>query len=139
MLSVIGLMLDLVGATALALGLFRPSMPLYLGWLRPPQAAAEDQAYGVVGSVMLVSGFVLQALTYFGVNSDVSSGCAAVAAVLTLAVAIVLAWGIFGAVYIARFSKEVERGEQNGVSSPPYRRERRGYRFWHYEPVEDEE
>jgi hypothetical protein len=46
MFTVIGLSLDVVGAVALAVGLFRAPIPLTLGWLRAPEDAAEDRAYG---------------------------------------------------------------------------------------------
>ncbi len=75
MLSAIGLALDLVGAVVLVVGLFGHARALYPGWsVRSPDDVAHDHAAGLVGGSFLVSGFVLQSLTYFDVRYECSAG-----------------------------------------------------------------
>ncbi len=82
LLSVIGLGLDLIGASMVALGLFRPASSLYPGAGRRPSTAAADQAFGGVGVVFLICGFATQACPEMGV--DHPSGSATPAAAMTL-------------------------------------------------------
>jgi hypothetical protein len=88
-----------VGAGVLAIGLFRSSEPLLLGWSRDPLQAAADYAFGVTGFLFLASGFALQSLPLFGVHA---SKCGRTAA-------LVAAGGLVGGAAVAWIACEVLR------------------------------
>jgi len=127
LLSEIGLPLDLIGAALLAFGLFRPSKPVRPGWQRSPWEASEDQAYGVVGFVFLAIGFILQALSNLNVGKVHETSSADAAPLVVLLVGCVLAYVLYGLVYIWRFPHEYKRARED---APPVHRRRQGLRFW---------
>jgi hypothetical protein len=127
LLSEIGLPLDLIGAALLAFGLFRPSKPLYPGWQRSPWEASEDQAYGAVGFVFLACGFVLQALSNLGLGKVPETPASDIAPVIALLAGTLLAYLLYGLVYIWRFPHEHRRTRED---APPVHRRRQGIRFW---------
>lgn len=133
MFTVVGLACDLVGAAVLAIGLFRHSKALYSGSSRSPEEAAEDQAYGITGFVLLAAGFGLQALPSFGANWSGSPCDAAIAGAVTLAVALVVAWLMYGATFLLRFRSERRYFNKYEGTWPEYRRRRKSYRFWRLE------
>ncbi|MEA2332469.1 MAG: hypothetical protein QOH58_2607 [Thermoleophilaceae bacterium] len=130
--------MDVVGAILLVIGLFRAPMPLYLGWQRTPEDAAEDRAYGTVGGLYLVVGFVMQALPSFGASWSGCSGWKAFAAVVTLGAGGLLAvvlWGVAYIVFLRRADAwarrkwpDLEGGELRRVG---------GLRFWRFERVRE--
>jgi hypothetical protein len=137
-LSAIGLALDLVGAVALTLGLYRHSRYSTPGLSRGPDDVAQDAAYGTVGASFLALGFTLQALPYLGVTVDTRPGWAAAAAGATLLLAIVVGWLAYGLIYNAARRRESTWVEGNlpAVSLPPSRRVpagRLGWRFWNHD------
>jgi hypothetical protein len=127
LLSEIGLPLDLIGAALLAFGLFRPSKPPYPGWQRSPWEASEDQAYGVVGFAFLAVGFILQALSNLGVGKVPETPTADLAPVIVLFAGTLLAYLLYGLVYIWRFPREYARARED---ARPLHRRRQGVRFW---------
>jgi hypothetical protein len=127
LLSEIGLPLDLIGAAMLAFGLFRPSKASYPGWVRSPWEASQDQAFGVVGFVFLAVGFTLQALSNLGLGKVPETATADIAPVLVLCAGTVLAYLLYGLVYMWRFPREYRRSRDE---APPMRRRRQGLRFW---------
>jgi hypothetical protein len=127
LLSEIGLPLDLIGAALLAFGLFRPSKPLSPGWKRSPWEASEDQAYGVVGFVFLAVGFILQALSNLGLGKVPETPTADIAPLIALLGGTLLAYALYGLVYIWRFPREYRRAREG---APPPHRRRAGLRFW---------
>jgi hypothetical protein len=131
LLSVIGLAFDLVGAAMLALGLFRGTKPLLPGYLRPPDAAAEDQAYGAAGFLLLAVGFILQALSAFDLGRTDCTCWGILGGVAGLLVGAAAAYLLYGVVFIWRDQREIAAVE----SWPPMHRERQGLRFWTF--VED--
>ena len=138
MLSAIGLTLDLVGAVALTLGLYRHSRYLTPGFRRGPDDVAQDAAYGTLGAVFLALGFMLQGLQYVEVTVEKSPGVTAAVAGLTLLLATVAGWLGYGLVYLARYRRENTWVKANlpAVSLPPSRRVpagRLGWRFWHHD------
>jgi hypothetical protein len=138
MLSAIGLALDLVGAVALTLGLYRHSRYTTVGLRRGPDDVAQDAGYGTVGAVFLALGFVLQGAQYVGVSIEMCPGWAAAAAGATLLVATVVGYLAYGLVYIVAYRRERRwvDNELTEISLPPSRRVpagRLGWRFWHHE------
>jgi hypothetical protein len=133
-LSVIGLALDLVGAVALTIGLFRGPLPLYPGYVRSPEDAATDRAYGTVGGGFLVVGFALQALTYCGINLDSGSMANILAAVIALCLGALGATGLWGCAYIVHLRRvDAEaRAQWPDFDTGGLRRERTGLRFWRH-------
>jgi hypothetical protein len=129
LLSEIGLPLDLIGAAMLAFGLFRPSKASYPGWVRSPWEASQDQAFGVVGFVFLATGFTLQALSNLGVGKVPETPAADIAPVMVLCAGTLLAYLLYGLVYIWRFPREYRRARED---APPIQRRREGLRFWAY-------
>jgi hypothetical protein len=127
LLSEIGLPLDLIGAAMLAFGLFRPSKASYPGWQRSPWEASQDQAYGVVGFAFLAIGFILQALSNLGIGKVPETAAADTAPLLALLTGTLLAYALYGLVYIWRFPREYRRARED---APPVNRRRVGLRFW---------
>src|ERR671924_416119 len=105
LLSLVGLGLDLVGAAMLALGLFRPTRVLTLGWSRSPPDASADWAFGSVGFVFLASGFVLQGLSSLGLGKVDAESCAILAGVAAVMGGRLIAYLLYGLVYLWRFPK----------------------------------
>jgi hypothetical protein len=134
LLSEIGLPLDLIGAAMLAFGLFRPSRASYPGWVRSPWDASQDQAFGVVGFVFLAVGFTLQALSNLGIGKVQETATADMAPVIVLFAGTLLAYALYGLVYIWRFPREYARARED---APPVHRRREGLRFWAYAPGAD--
>jgi len=128
LLSEIGLPLDLIGAAMLAFGLFRPSKASYPGWVRSPWEASQDQAFGVVGFVFLAVGFTLQALSNLGLGKVPETPASDIAPVIALLAGTLLAYLLYGLVYIWRFPHEYRRGARE--DAPPVHRRRQGLRFW---------
>lgn len=139
MLSVIGLTLDLVGAIALVLGLFGHAMPLTPGHKRSPGDVAHDVSFGIVGALLLSSGFALQSLSYFGVTIDASREANLLAAGVTLLAAAAFAWLLYGVAYLILFAKENRRSMERWQIGSPTRREPRLLRFWLQTPDRPEE
>jgi hypothetical protein len=137
LLSVVGLALDLIGAGALALGLFRGVIrTTWNGYNRSPETAAEDQAYGVVGFLFLAAGFALQALSAFGLGKVDHACTGIVGGVAALVVGTGSAYVLFGFVYILRFPRlRTQARSEKEDPLRPVHRERRGRRFWTF--VED--
>ena len=136
MFSAIGLTIDLVGAFVLARGLFRHSLPLYPGWSRSPDAAAEDHAYGAIGFGCLAVGFACQALPAFGANWPGGPESARTAAVITLVLAGMAAYIGYGVAYIALLRREVRFANRTFSSAMGEHVTRtwrpRMTRFWHH-------
>jgi hypothetical protein len=134
LLSVIGLALDLIGAGMLALGLFRgAARSTWGGYVRSPETAAEDQAYGIVGFLFLAGGFTLQALSAFGLGKVHHAWLGIVGGIAALVVGVAVAFLLYGVVYIIRFPKVREPLRTEGEAWPAMHRERRGWRFWTFE------
>jgi hypothetical protein len=131
MFSAVGLALDFVGAIALILGIFGHARPLTVGYGRSPEDAAHDAAFGVVGAVLLGSGFVLQSFQYFGVSLDRSSEAIIVAWFVTTVSASLLAYLAYGGIYLAVFERR--RGQDKWDLDIRVHRKRDGLRFWHQE------
>ena len=91
-LSVIGLALDFVGAVFIVVGLFRPARPTYTGFAYAPDDAARDAAFGFAGGSLLLAGFVVQSLPYFGFSPRCASWVNATAWAIALVVG--LAWAL---------------------------------------------
>jgi hypothetical protein len=127
LLSEIGLPLDMIGAAMLAFGLFRPSRASHPGWQRSPWDASQDQAFGVVGFVFLAVGFILQALSNLGVGKVPETPTADIAPVIVLFVGTLLAYLLYGLVYVWRFPREYRRARED---PRPVHRRRQGLRFW---------
>jgi len=106
MLSALGLALNVVGAGALSIGLFRPSRPLFPGWSRNPLVAATDYAFGVTGFIFLAAGFLLQALPHFGVQATNCVGASEAAAAGGLIGGAIVAWVICEVLRAIFFRKE---------------------------------
>jgi hypothetical protein len=136
MLSAIGLALDLVGATALAMGLFRRPRPLFVGWSHSPDDAARDVAYGVTGWTFLALGFTFQSLPYLGVSERGSHSAALVAALATVAPGAVAAVVLFGVTFLVMLPREIRYSAEHHDLHLHVRRQRQGFRFWHqvYDP-----
>jgi hypothetical protein len=130
-LSAIGLALDLVGATALAMGLFRRPRPLTPGWSHSPDDAARDVAYGVTGGTFLALGFTFQSLPYFGVSEHGSHGAALAAALATVALGAVAAVVLFGVTFLLMLPREIRYSSEEHDLHLHVRRQRQGFRFWH--------
>jgi hypothetical protein len=107
-LIALGLALGVVGAAVLALGLFRPSKPLYPGWSRDPLQAATDQAFGITGFLFLGVGFLLQALPLFGVHATECAEAAGIAAAAGLLGGGFVPWVAGEALRAWRFYREKE-------------------------------
>jgi hypothetical protein len=133
MLSSIGLALDFVGAFALVVGLFGHARPLFPGYNRSPEDVAHDIGFGVVGAVLLASGFVLQSIPYFISPPHASHRFALVAWGCTLVGSTVIGWLAYGAIYLVALVLERRRGGMKYST----RRERRGVRFWHQVPADN--
>jgi hypothetical protein len=127
LLSEIGLPLDLIGAAMLAFGLFRPSKASYPGWVRSPWEASQDQAFGVVGFAFLAVGFTLQALSNLGLGHVPETAAADIAPLMTLLAGTLLAYLLYGLVYMWRFPREHRRARD---AVPAVHRRRQGLRFW---------
>jgi hypothetical protein len=134
-LSAIGLALDLVGAIALATGLFRRPRPLYPGWSHSPDDAARDVAYGVTGGTFLALGFVFQSLPYFGVAEHGSDAAALAAALAAVALGAVAAVVLFGVTFLLVLPGEIRYSAAEHDLHLHVRRQRRGVRFWHQVPA----
>jgi NhaP-type Na+/H+ or K+/H+ antiporter len=137
MLSAVGLALDLAGAVALTLGLYRHSRYLYPGLARAPDDVAQDAAFGTVGVLFLALGFVLQGLQYVGVTVETSHAWAAASAGVTILLALLVGWLAFGLIYIARYRRERSWVDDSlpEVSLRPSRRVpggSHGWRFWRH-------
>ena len=130
MWSAIGLALDLVGAVALVLGLFRWPRPLTVGWSHSPDQAAGDVAYAVTGGTFLAAGFVLQSLTYFGVDWNGSDRAALVAALATVVVGALAAFVLYGVTFLIALPFEVRYSRVQHNLNLRVRRQRKGFRFW---------
>jgi hypothetical protein len=135
MLSAIGLALDLLGATALAMGLFRRPRPLYPGWAHSPDDAARDVAYGVTGWTFLALGFVLQSLPHFGVSADGSDAAVLAAALASVALGAVAAVVLFGATFLVMLPREIRYSAEKHDLHVHVRRQREGFRFWRQVPA----
>jgi hypothetical protein len=131
MLSTIGLALDLVGASALAIGLFRRPSPLFVGWSHSPDEAARDVAYGVTGWTFLALGFTFQALPYFGVGEHGSHADALAAALIALVLGAVAAVVLFGVTFLVVLPSEIRYSAEHHDLHLHVRRQRQGLRFWH--------
>ena len=101
MLSVIGLALDALGAMALASLLFRGLRRLSPGFGGLPEEAAQDYAAALVGTALLVAGFIVQSLPYLGVRWEGSSGEALGAWFVTLGAGGVCGYALYKGVYCA--------------------------------------
>jgi hypothetical protein len=100
MFSVLGLSLDVVGAVALALGLFGQSVPsAYGGNVRGPEDVAHDAGFACVGAPLLFVGFVCQSLQYFGFPGSHSTTVRVIVGLVSLAGATVFAWVAYGLIY----------------------------------------
>jgi hypothetical protein len=131
---------DVVGAVLVVLGLFRGPLPLTPGWARGPTETAEDRAHGTKArrsSCSAVTGQLLGAAGSgtHGRTTVIASGCVA------LGVGVVVAFILYGVTYdvwfrqIMRFvHRKVTAGEFSESYGAPYRRVRRGPRFWNREP-----
>jgi hypothetical protein len=135
-----GLALDVIGAVLVTLGLFRHPMPLYPGWSRLPTAAAEDRAYGTTGGSFFVCGFVGQLLSSAGYASHDRTSVFASAGI-TLAAGALVAYVVFGLSYIGwmRYTmryvmREIATKPNHEGYDTPWRRSRKGLKFWHYDP-----
>jgi uncharacterized membrane protein len=134
--TTIGLVLDVIGAVALSIGLFRHPVPLTPGWLRDPPAAAEDHAYGITGGAFLISGFVLQIVGSTGTPQPVPFVRAMVWAAVTLVVGLVGAYFIYGAAFIWAMRKEMKWvASQSDMPDTRWQRERKGLKFWRHSLV----
>jgi hypothetical protein len=129
LLSAIGLSLDVVGAVALVVGLFRPTRPLVTGYAYAPDDAARDSAFGVAGTTLLVAGFVLQSLSYFGVSVKCSTATTVGSSIGALAVAIAYTLVAFEVTHRLVFDRRREEGLRNWNMDYPLNR-RRGLWFW---------
>jgi hypothetical protein len=99
-LSIIGLSLDVVGAVALAVGLFGRVVPsTWGGDVRSPEGVAHDTAFGLIGAPFLIAGFVVQSLYYFDIHWMAPVRERVYAAVITLAVATLAAYVSYGFLY----------------------------------------
>jgi hypothetical protein len=127
---------DLVGAVALALGLFGYSEPLAAGFRRSPAQYAHDAAFGVVGATLLGIGFIVQALPYLGVSHYQRHWVTLLVALVALAIISAVAFVAYGLLYIAFHAVEARRVAA-AFPSIDYnvRRRREGARFWNQEPV----
>jgi hypothetical protein len=134
-LSAIGLAFDLVGAIALVRGLFRRPRPLTVGWAYSPDQAASDFAYGVTGGTFLATGFVLQALTYFGVSVDGSDRTALLAAVAAVVVGAVVAVLLYAVTFLVVLPFEIRYSIEKLDLHLHVRRQRKGLRFWNQVPT----
>jgi hypothetical protein len=72
-----GLSLDIIGAFLTVFGLFRHPAPLTLGWTRDPLTSSADRAFGTVGGLWLVSGFVLQIIGTADSSPPLGARCTA--------------------------------------------------------------
>src|SRR5439155_24508819 len=108
--SAIGLALDLVGAVALVVGLFRPPRPLVPGYVHSPDDAARDAAFGVAGASLLALGFVFQSLPYFGLRWSESHGAAAAASAIALAAGVVYAYLAYGLTFLVVLKRKRRYG-----------------------------
>ncbi len=129
LLSAIGLSLDVVGAVALVVGIFRPTRPLVTGYAYAPDDAARDSAFGVVGATLLVAGFVLQSLSYFGVSVECSTATTVGSSIGAPVVAIAYALVAFEATHRLVFDRRREEGLRKWNMDYPLNR-RRGLWFW---------
>jgi hypothetical protein len=136
MVQVLGLVFALVGAVALALGLFSHAEPSAPGFARSPAQYAHDAAFGVVGATMLSAGFLLQMLPYLGISHYTRHWVAAAFAAVALAVVALIAFVAYGLLYIAFHAVEARRVAAAHPSiGYDVRRRRDGIRFWHQELV----
>ena len=134
MVTVLGLVFDLVGAVALAFGLFAYSKPTLPH--RSPTEFAHDAAAGVVGATLLGVGFFLQALPYMGISHYTRHWVTAVFALVALIVVSSVAFVAYGLLYIAFHAVEARRFAAEYPSIPyDTRRRRDGVRFWAQEPA----
>jgi hypothetical protein len=139
-LSAIGLALDLVGAVALTLGLYRHSRYATVGLRRGPEDVAQDAGFGTVGASFLALGFVLQGLQYVGVTVEATSAQTAIAAVMTLLLAVLISYVVYGETWLAVHRRELDWVAKNlpEVNLVPRRHApsgRFGWRFWDQEFV----
>ena len=137
MVTVLGLVFALVGAVALALGVFAHSRPrVDGGFHRSPTEYAHDAAFGVVGATLLSTGFLLQALPYMGISHYTRHWVTALFALIALLVVAGVAYLAYGLLFIAFHAVEARRlAVEHPSLSYDVRRRRRGVRFWAQEPV----
>jgi len=134
MVTVLGLVFGLVGAVALAYGLFAYSKPTLPH--RSPTDYAHDAAAGVVGATFLGIGFFLQALPYMGISHYTRHWVTAVFALVALVVVSSIAFVAYGLLYIAFHAVEARRfAAEYPSTSYDTRRQRHGVRFWAQEPI----
>jgi hypothetical protein len=125
---------DLVGAVALAFGLFAYSKPA--GSHRYPTEYAHDAAFGVVGATLLSIGFVLQALPYLGISHYQRHWVTALVALIALVIVSAAAFVAYGLLYIAFHAVEARRFAAENPSLPyNVQRHRDGAKFWTQEPI----
>ena len=135
MLSIIGLSLDVVGAVVLVIGLFGHTVPSgFAGPIRRPEDVAHDTVLGVLGGLLLVSGFVFQSLPYFDVNAWASCSTTAkvVASLLVVVGASVGSWLAYGLAYprLLRREEAWEEARRAEKWEPPPPTRLDFFRFW---------
>lgn len=134
MFSVIGLALDLVGAVALVIGIFRPPRPTLTGWAYTPDDAAKDAAFGVVGATLLGLGFIAQSLPYFGVTASAGTTGTRVAAAVAFASALAFGYLTYGIAYVIALRRRMQWARaRHADMTPQVRWSPRGWRFWHHD------
>jgi hypothetical protein len=137
-LSAIGLALDLVGAVALVIGIFRPPRPTLTGWAYTPDDAARDAAFGLVGATLLGLGFIAQSLPYFGLTVSASATCIRVAAGIALASALLYGYIVYGVAYMVVLRRWMRSArERHADMTPQARWAPRGWRFWRHDFLKD--
>lgn len=133
MLSLIGLAFDLVGAFALAVGLFRPPRLRLVTHL--PAEAARDASFGLVGASLLGVGFVLQSLAYFGIHVHCALWARIVVALAATGIGIVYAVAAFDLAFPAVYRFQRRRIKNNPAleqAYTPLKREPKGLRRWRH-------
>jgi hypothetical protein len=128
--SAVGLALDLIGAVALVLGLFRPPRPLFVGWAYEPLDAARDVAFGVTGGTFLAAGFVLQSLSYVGFSPNYSERASLHAALVMLPLGTWVAIGLYGVTFLVALPREIRYSREKLNLIQYVRWEPKGLRFW---------
>ena len=130
-LSVIGLALDFVGAVFIVVGLFRPARPTYTGFAYAPDDAARDAAFGFAGGSLLLAGFVVQSLPYFGFSPRCASWVNATAWAIALVVGLAWALVVYEITHRLFFDRRRAEGLRKWPDITPYPLDRRrGLWFW---------
>ena len=137
MLTTIGLVLDIIGAIALVIGLFRHPRPLYPGWNYHPTDAATDHAYGISGGVFLTLGFIGQILGSTGTPHPVPFVRAMVWAAVTMIVGLLLAYVLYGVAFIVSMQRETKWAASHhpDMNDSQWQREPKRLKFWRYSLV----